>query len=99
MRSHTDASARARAPAQLLAAACAALLAACASVQPTQQLPAPGEGGIDLAALFARLPADLPISVEIPNDRRAPLIGAEAWTREVMASARGFFAGLGRNRT
>ena len=40
MRSHTDASARARAPAQLLAAACAALLAACASVQPTQQLPA-----------------------------------------------------------
>lgn len=59
----------------------------------------PGEGGIDLAALFARLPADLPISVEIPNDRRAPLIGAEAWTREVMASARGFFAGLGRNRT
>ena len=40
MRSHTDASARARAPALLLAAACAALLAACASVQPTQQLPA-----------------------------------------------------------
>lgn len=56
----------------------------------------PGEGGIDLAALFARLPADLPVSVEIPNDRRAPLVGAEAWTREAMASARGFLAGLGR---
>lgn len=56
----------------------------------------PGEGGIDLAAIFSRLPADLPISIEIPNDRRAPIIGAEAWAREVMASARGFFAGLDR---
>lgn len=59
----------------------------------------PGEGGIDLAALFGRLPADLPISLEIPNDPRAPIIGAEAWAREVMASARGFFAGLGRRQS
>lgn len=57
----------------------------------------PGEGGIDLAALFRRLPADLPVSLEIPNDPRAPIIGAEAWGREVMAAARGFFAGLGRS--
>ncbi len=56
----------------------------------------PGEGGIDLAALFRRLPADLPISLEIPNDPRAPIIGAEAWAREAIASARGFVAGLGR---
>lgn len=54
----------------------------------------PGEGGIDLAALFRRLPADLPISLEIPNEPRAPIIGAEAWARDVMASGRGFFAGL-----
>lgn len=54
----------------------------------------PGEGGIDLAAIFRRLPADLPISLEIPNDRRAPLLGAEAWAREVMAGGRGFMAGL-----
>ncbi len=58
----------------------------------------PGEGGIDLAAIFGRLPADLPISLEIPNDPRAPIVGAEAWAREVIASARGFLAGLGRGR-
>jgi len=55
----------------------------------------PGEGGIELAALFRRLPADLPISLEIPNDLRQPLVGAEAWAREVLAAGRGFFAGLG----
>ena len=54
----------------------------------------PGEGGIDLAALFRRLPADLPISLEIPNEPRAPILGAEAWARDVMASGRGFVAGL-----
>jgi len=54
----------------------------------------PGEGGIDLAALFRRLPADLPVSLEIPNDARANLIGAEAWARDVLAAGRGFFAGL-----
>lgn len=54
----------------------------------------PGEGGIDLAALFRRLPVDLPISLEIPNEPRAPILGAEAWARDVMAAGRGFFAGL-----
>jgi sugar phosphate isomerase/epimerase len=54
----------------------------------------PGEGGIALAALFRRLPDDLPISLEVPNDPRAPILGAEAWARDVMASGRGFFAGL-----
>lgn len=54
----------------------------------------PGEGGIDLAALFRRLPADLPISLEIPNDARSNVIGTESWARDVLASGRGFFAGL-----
>ncbi|MFZ2950973.1 MAG: sugar phosphate isomerase/epimerase [Desulfuromonadaceae bacterium] len=54
----------------------------------------PGEGGIDLSALFRRLPADLPVSLEIPNDARSNVIGAEAWARDVLASGRGFFAGL-----
>ncbi|WP_039921080.1 sugar phosphate isomerase/epimerase family protein [Thauera phenylacetica] len=54
----------------------------------------PGEGGIDLAAIFRRLPMDLPISLEIPSDSRMPIIGNEAWARDVMASGRGFFAGL-----
>lgn len=54
----------------------------------------PGEGGIDLAALFRRLPDDLPVSLEIPNDARANIIGAEAWARDVLAAGRGFCAGL-----
>jgi len=54
----------------------------------------PGEGGIDLSALFRRLPADVPVSLEIPNDARSNLIGAEAWARDVLAAGRGFIAGL-----
>jgi sugar phosphate isomerase/epimerase len=41
----------------------------------------PGEGGLDLRALFAALPQDLPVSIEIPNDQRAPQMGYEAWAR------------------
>ncbi len=54
----------------------------------------PGEGGIDLAALFRRLPADLPISLEVPHDRRLLMLGAEAWSRDVLVAGRAFFAGL-----
>lgn len=46
----------------------------------------PGEGGIDLHALFARLPRDLPISIEIPNDRRAQLLGYSEWARQAKAA-------------
>ena len=46
----------------------------------------PGEGGIDLAGLFKMLPKDLPISVEIPNDKRAPALGAEGWARQALGS-------------
>jgi len=48
----------------------------------------PGEGGIDLAGLFATLPPDLPVSVEVPNDARAPALGPEAWARQALAAAR-----------
>jgi len=48
----------------------------------------PGEGGIDLLALFAALPADLPISIEIPSDSRAPVMGYEAWCRQALMAAR-----------
>ena len=41
----------------------------------------PGEGGFDLEALFAALPADLPVSIEIPSDTRAPKMGYPAWAR------------------
>jgi sugar phosphate isomerase/epimerase len=52
----------------------------------------PGEGGIDLAGLFATLPDDLPISVEIPNDQRAPALGPEEWARQALAASRAVLA-------
>lgn len=48
----------------------------------------PGEGGIDLAGLFATLPADLPVSVEIPSDTRMPALGPEEWARQALAAAK-----------
>jgi sugar phosphate isomerase/epimerase len=55
----------------------------------------PGEGGIDLAGLFKALPRDLPISVEIPNDKRAPAIGAEDWARQALVASKATLARLG----
>ncbi|MBI5717141.1 MAG: TIM barrel protein [Burkholderiales bacterium] len=48
----------------------------------------PGEGGIALAELFARLPADLPVSIETPSDTRAPKMGYLAWARAAVAATR-----------
>jgi sugar phosphate isomerase/epimerase len=56
----------------------------------------PGEGGIDLASLFAALPRDLPISVEIPNDKRAPGLGPEEWARQTLAASKAALALRGR---
>ena len=39
----------------------------------------PGEGTIDVTGLFATLPQDLPVSVEIVNLERSKLIGDKAW--------------------
>lgn len=39
----------------------------------------PGEGTIDVAGLFAALPQDLPVSVEIVNLERSAPIGDKAW--------------------
>lgn len=47
----------------------------------------PGEGAIDLAGLFARLPAGLPISVEVPSETRAPAMGYVAWARKALQAA------------
>lgn len=51
----------------------------------------PGEGGIDLRALFAQLPADLPVSVEVPSESRAPKMGYTAWACQAVAAARQVF--------
>jgi sugar phosphate isomerase/epimerase len=48
----------------------------------------PGEGGIALRQLFARLPADLPVSIEIPNEVWARAMGYEAWARAALAATR-----------
>lgn len=55
----------------------------------------PGEGGFDLKALFAALPADLPVSIEIPSDTRAPKMGYEAWARAAVAATRRVLEGVG----
>jgi sugar phosphate isomerase/epimerase len=52
-----------------------------------ERLP-PGEGGIDLAGLAQVLPADLPISVEVPNLPRQQAMGDEAWAALCLAQTR-----------
>ncbi|PXW97408.1 sugar phosphate isomerase/epimerase [Sphaerotilus hippei] len=48
----------------------------------------PGEGAIALQALLARLPAGLPVSIEIPNEARARAMGHEAWAASCVQAAR-----------
>jgi sugar phosphate isomerase/epimerase len=52
----------------------------------------PGDGSIDLVGLFATLPADLPISVEVPNELQAPALGAVEWARRALAASKTTFA-------
>ena len=48
----------------------------------------PGEGGIDLVGILSQLPADLPISLEIPHAERLPALGPEEWGRQALAAAK-----------
>jgi sugar phosphate isomerase/epimerase len=48
----------------------------------------PGDGGIDLVGLFAALPSDLPVSVEVPNEKQAPAVGAMEWARQALATTK-----------
>ncbi len=52
----------------------------------------PGEGGIALADLFAALPADLPVSIEVPSESRAPVMGYPAWAQAAKAAAQAVLA-------
>lgn len=47
----------------------------------------PGEGDFDLPSLLAAFPADLPVSVETPSDRRVAQLGEVAWARALKAGA------------
>lgn len=55
----------------------------------------PGEGDFDLRALFAALPADLPVSVEIPSESRAPAMGYRAWAQAAVDASRRLIEGPG----
>jgi sugar phosphate isomerase/epimerase len=48
----------------------------------------PGSGGIDLWSMFQALPADLPVSIELPNDELKPVLGVEEWSRQALVAAR-----------
>jgi sugar phosphate isomerase/epimerase len=48
----------------------------------------PGDGAIDLTGIFSALPPDLPVAVEIPNDRQAPALGAVEWARRALAASK-----------
>ena len=52
----------------------------------------PGEGGLDLTGLFARLPADLPVCIETPSDSRAPKLGWDAWIGQAVTATRAVLA-------
>lgn len=52
-----------------------------------ERLPA-GEGGIDLAGIWAALPVGLPVSIELPNEPRRRAAGTDAWLDHLVAAAR-----------
>lgn len=52
----------------------------------------PGEGGIDLVRMFAQLPPDLPVSVEIPNAEGIARDGVRAWAARAVAESRAVIA-------
>ncbi len=52
----------------------------------------PGTGGIDLASIFAQLPPDLPISVEVPSESHVAALGDAEWARRALAASRAVLA-------
>lgn len=55
----------------------------------------PGEGDFNLADLVAALPADLPVSVETPSDRRAAELGEAGWARMIKCGLDAVLAAAG----
>jgi sugar phosphate isomerase/epimerase len=48
----------------------------------------PGEGGIDLVSLARAMPADIPVSIEVPTASLAKTMNAEARARRALEAAR-----------
>ena len=54
----------------------------------------PGDGGLDLAGIFSRLPRDLPVSVEIPMARLAKTVPATERARRARVKTQALLASL-----
>jgi sugar phosphate isomerase/epimerase len=52
----------------------------------------PGEGGIDLVSLTRAMPADIPISIEVPTATLAKTVNAEARARRALEAGRKILA-------
>jgi sugar phosphate isomerase/epimerase len=48
----------------------------------------PGEGGIDLVSLTRAMPADIPVSVEVPTASLAKTLNAEIRARRALEGAK-----------
>lgn len=48
----------------------------------------PGTGGIDITGMLRTLPADLPLSVEMPNIHLAPVRGPLNWAKDCLAASK-----------
>lgn len=49
---------------------------------------APGEGGLDLVGMVSALPADTPISIELPNEPQRREMGTGPWLEYLLTSTR-----------
>lgn len=58
----------------------------------------PGDGGLDLAGLLRALPADLPISLEVPMQTLAATVPVLERSRRMLEKTRALLAGLGWRR-
>jgi sugar phosphate isomerase/epimerase len=54
----------------------------------------PGDGGLDLAGILQRVPADLPVGLEIPMETLARTVRALERTRQMLAKTRRLLANL-----
>jgi sugar phosphate isomerase/epimerase len=52
----------------------------------------PGSGGIDLDGIWAKLPGDLPVSIELPNEPLRQEVGTDAWLDSLVSAARELLA-------
>ena len=48
----------------------------------------PGTGGIALVDIWSILPAELPVSVELPNEPLRRAVGTDAWLDRLVAATR-----------